>query len=93
MAKKWQLLLPVFTQQLICPFQSVEVDIFEYILRSVSLTHHTWRQVQALVSVLSPPRCLENLTFLQKRSAHILSSLDQGKKRSLAEAILWKPHA
>lgn len=31
--------------------------------------------------VLSPPRCLENLTFLQKRSAHILSSLDQGKRR------------
>lgn len=28
MGKKWLLLLPVFTQQLICPFQSVEVEIF-----------------------------------------------------------------
>lgn len=66
--------------------------LFEYILRTVSLTHHTWRQVQALVSVLSPPLSLENLTFLQKkkkRSAHILSSLDQGKKRGLWQRLSY----
>lgn len=80
--------------QLICPFQHgalLGVDVLPllntfqippYLSTSfTSLTQHTWRQVQALLCFLSPPHCLENLTFLQKRSAHILSSLSQGKER------------
>lgn len=37
-------------------------------------------------------RCSENLTFLQKRSAHILSSLFQGREMDMACSILWKPN-
>lgn len=64
----------------------------QYLKSFTHLTQHTWRQVQAVFCLLSPPYCLENLTFLQKRSAHILSSLDQAKERDLAGPILWKPH-
>lgn len=92
--------------QLICPFQTwgapwsgrfrlcwIPFQIPPNLNTSfTSLTQHTWRQVQALFCPFSPPHCLENLTFLQKRSAHILSSLGQGKERDLAGPILWKPH-
>lgn len=67
------------------PFASY---LFDYILRSMSLTHHTWRQVQALVSV-SPPRCLENLTFLQKKKCTHPVLIRPGEKRGLWQRLSY----
>lgn len=91
--------------QLICPLQRgvlFGVDVLPLLntFSNTSLPQYKFHQLNTTHMEMGPGPFLPSLPspllgksyILQKRSAHILSSLSQGKERALAGPILWKPH-